>query len=184
MSFAPPLIVAHMYNLVNWHWAFRLATREYLCLKFEPLCDEPHIARANKEKLAVVDLIAEREGIQPQQRKKWVTFLNAFGSLAFPIAPVYFTFIWQDDDVSCHPACLLMLHCALSRRVVNAKLQPPHDRLRPLHEMAQATLYYSGSKLASTPRTPTTSWVVARVYPTPIFAHLPHSCYFVMGHPA
>ena len=43
-----------------------------------------------REELAVVDLIAEREGIQPQQRKK---FLDAFGALAFAIAPLHSTFI-------------------------------------------------------------------------------------------
>ena len=55
------------------------------------------------------------------KRRKWATFLSAFGSLAFAIAPLYSTFIRQDDFVSCHPACLLMLHCALSRRVVKGE---------------------------------------------------------------
>ena len=129
MSFAPPLIVAQVYNSGNSHWVLRLLliapTREYLCLKFDPLLDKPHIVGANKEELAVVDELAEREGIQPQQRRKWATFLSAFGSLAFAIAPLYSTFIRQDDFVSCHPACLLMLHCALSRRVVKGELQVP-----------------------------------------------------------
>ena len=44
---------------------------EYLRLKFDPLRDRPHIVRANQEELAIVDLIAEREGIQPQKQKKW-----------------------------------------------------------------------------------------------------------------
>ena len=61
-----------------------------------------------------MDLIAEREGIQTQQRKKWAKILDAFGALAFAIAPLYSTFIGQIDGVSCHPACLLTLHCALS----------------------------------------------------------------------
>ena len=117
MSFAPPLIVAQIYNSRNFHWVLRLLliapTREYLCLKFDPLLDKPHIVGANKEELAVVDELAEREGIQPQPRRKWATFLDAFGSLAFAIAPLYSTFIRQDDFVNCHPACLLMLHCAL-----------------------------------------------------------------------
>ena len=30
----------------------------------------------------------------------------------FAIAPLYSAFIGQEDSVSCHPACLLMLHCA------------------------------------------------------------------------
>ena len=37
MSFAPPLIVAHVYNLGNFHWVLRLLliapTRNFLCLK-------------------------------------------------------------------------------------------------------------------------------------------------------
>ena len=67
----------------------------------------------------------------------------------------------------CHPACLLILHGALCRRVVNDKLQLPPDRLWLLREMAPTTLHYSGSKLASTPWTPTMYWVVAGLYPAP-----------------
>ena len=63
MSFAPPPIVVHVYNLSNSHWVLRLLsiapTREYLCLKFDPMCDRPHIVGANQEELAGVDLIAE-----------------------------------------------------------------------------------------------------------------------------
>ena len=70
MSFAPPLIVAQVYNLSNSHWVLRLLliapTCEYLCVKFDPMCDRPHIVGANQEELAVVDLIAEREGVEPQ----------------------------------------------------------------------------------------------------------------------
>ena len=44
-----------------------------------------------------MDELAEREGIQPQQRRKWATFLYAFVSVAFAIAPLYSTFIRQDD---------------------------------------------------------------------------------------
>ena len=69
MSFAPPLIVAQVYNLSNWHWVLCLMliapTCEYLCLKFDPVCDGPHIVGANQEELAVVDLSAEREGVEP-----------------------------------------------------------------------------------------------------------------------
>ena len=118
MSFAPPLIVAHVDNLGNLHWLLRLLliapTREYLCLRFDPFSDPPHIVGANQEELAVVDLIAEREGIQPQQRKKWAKILDAFGALAFAIASLHSTFIGQIDGVGCHLACLLTLHCALS----------------------------------------------------------------------
>ena len=88
-----------------------------------------------------MDLIAERDGIQPQQRKKWAKILDAFGALAFAIAPVHSTFIGRIDGVRCHLACLLTLHCALSRRVVKGILQVPHDGLWLLHEMAEATLY-------------------------------------------
>ena len=52
----------------------------------------------------------------------WGQFLGEFGSVAFAIAPLYSTFLHQDDGVSCHPACLLMLHCLLSRRVVNGSI--------------------------------------------------------------
>ena len=51
MFFAPALIVARVYNLSNWHWVLRLLliapTREFLCLKFDPVCDRPHIVGAN-----------------------------------------------------------------------------------------------------------------------------------------
>ena len=81
----------------NQHWVLRLLliapTREHLCLKFDPMCDRPHIVGANQEELAVVDLIAEREGVEPQQRKRWSKFLDAFGALAFSIAPPHSTFI-------------------------------------------------------------------------------------------
>ena len=179
MSFAPPLIVAQVYNMSNWHWVLRLLliapTLEYLCLKFDPMCDRPHIVGANQEESAVVDLIAEREGVEPQQRKKWSKILDAFGALAFAIAPLHSTFIQQLDGVSCHPACLLTLHCALSRRVVKGLsrrvvkgiLQVPQDRLWLLREMAEATFYFSRSKLASTPRTLAVHWEVARMYPQP-----------------
>ena len=40
-----------------------------VCLKFDPLYDQPHIVGANKEELVVLDSIAKCEGIQPQQRK-------------------------------------------------------------------------------------------------------------------
>ena len=170
MSFAPPLIVAQVYNLGNSHWVHCLLliapTREYLCLKFDPLSDRAHIVGANQE-LAVVDLIAERQGIRPRKRKKWAKILDAFGALAFAIAPQHSTFIGQIDGVGCHLACLLTSHCALSRRVLKGIFQVPHDRLWLLHEMAEATLYFSRSKSASTPRTPGLHWEVARMYTEP-----------------
>ena len=80
MSFAPPLIVAQVYKLGKFYWVFYLPlivpTREYLYLKFDPLCERPHIVWANKEELVVVDFIAEREGVQPQQWKKWAHFFD------------------------------------------------------------------------------------------------------------
>ena len=63
-----------------------------------------------------MDLIAQREGVEPQQRKKWSKILDAFGALAFAMSPLHSTFIQQIDGVSCHPACLLTLHCAVSAR--------------------------------------------------------------------
>ena len=41
-----------------------------------------------------MDLIAELEGIQPPQRKKWAKILDAFSALAFAIAPLHSTVIW------------------------------------------------------------------------------------------
>ena len=87
------------------------------------------------------------------------------GALAF--APPHPTFIQQIDGVSCHPACLLTLHCALSRRVAKGILQVPQDRLWLLREMAEATLYFSRSKSASTPRTLAVHWGVAQIPPEP-----------------
>ena len=74
-----------------------------------------------------MDLIAKREGVEPRHRKKWSKILDAFGPLAFAIAPLHSTFIQQLDGVNCHPACLLTLHCALSWRVVKDILQVPQD---------------------------------------------------------
>ena len=77
------------------------------------------------------------------------------------------TFIQQLDGVGCHSACLLTLHCALSPRVVKGILQVPQHRLWLLREMAEATLYFNRSKLASTPRTLAVHWEMARMYPQP-----------------
>ena len=60
----------------------------------------------------------------------------------------------------------------------------PQDRLWLLREMAQATLYYSGSKLAPTPRTQAMHWEVSRLYPTPKSADPPDTCFFCDGTPA
>ena len=148
MVYAPPLLAAQIYNLRNEHWVLRLLvspTRTFLCLVFDPLCNKPYIARANTEELAIVNLIAEREGIEARPQKSWDRFLGEFGSVAFAIAPLYSTFLHQEDGVSYHPACLMMLHCLLSRRVVNGSIQLPQDRLWLLREIAQAALHYRDS---------------------------------------
>ena len=128
-------------------------------------------------------LIAEREGVEPQQRKKWSKILDAFGALAFAIAPLHSTFIQQIDGATCHPACLLTLHCALSRRVVKGILQVPQDRLWVPRERAEATLYFSRSKSASTPRTPAIHWEVARMYPAPKSVEPVDICFSCDGTP-
>ena len=140
MIYAPPLLVAQICNKRNSYWVLRLLlvspTRTFLCLVFDPLCYKPYIAGANTEELAIVNLIAEQEGIKARAHKRWDKFLGEFGSVAFAIAPLYSTFLHQDNFVSCHPACLLMLHCLLSRRVVNGSIQLPQDRLWLLREIA------------------------------------------------
>ena len=92
MVYAPPLLAAQIYNSRNEHWVPRLLlvspTRTFLCLVFDPLCNKPYIAGANTEDLAIVNLIAEREGIEPRPQKRWDRFLGEFGSVAFAIAPL------------------------------------------------------------------------------------------------
>ena len=126
-----------------------------------------------------MDLMAEREGIQPQQRRKWAKILDAFGALALTIAPLHYTFIQQIHGVSGHPACVLTLHFAFSWRVVKGILQVPHDTLWLLDEMAQATLYYNCVQLTSTPRTLALHREVARMYTEPKSAGPPHTCFFL-----
>ena len=93
------------------------------------------------------------------------------------IAPLYSTFLHQEDGVSCHPACLLMLHCLLSRSVVNGSIQLPQDRLWLLREIAQAALHYCDSPHAS-PIETTPSWALARMYATPYCSPSRSSCFF------
>ena len=68
MIYVPPLLAAQIYNLRNQHWVPRLLlvspTRTFLCLEFDPLCNKPYIVGANTEELAIMNLIAEREGIE------------------------------------------------------------------------------------------------------------------------
>ena len=67
--------------------------------------------------------------------------------------------------MSCHPSCLVMLHCAFAIYAVNGKMQLPHDRLWLLCEIAQASLHYIGPKLASRPQTTTMHGVGGSLVP-------------------
>ena len=147
----------------------------------DPLCNKPYIVGANNEELAIVNLIAEQEGIEPRPLKKWDRFLGEFGSVAFAIAPLYSTFLHQEDSVSCHPACLLMLHCLLSRRVVNGGVQLSQDRLWLLREIAQAALHYRDSEHASPIQT-TPSWALARMSARPYCSPSRSSYFFLRRH--
>ena len=133
------LLAVQVFSVRNPHWVLRLLlvspTRTLLCLVFDPLCNGPYIVVANTEELAIVNLIAELEGIQPRQENKWDSFLGHFGSVAFAVAPVYPTFLHQKDYLSCHPACFLIMHCLSSRRVVNGNMQCPQDILWLLREI-------------------------------------------------
>ena len=71
----------------------QLTLGEYLCVKFGPLEDKPHIVVANME-----ELIAKKEHVQAEQWKKRENFLGSFGSLAFATAPLYSTFSKQDGN--------------------------------------------------------------------------------------
>ena len=55
-----------------------------------------------------MNLIAKQEGIQPRQHNKWTQFFDAPGTHTFAITQLHSTFIRPDDDVSCHPECLLI----------------------------------------------------------------------------
>ena len=68
--------------------------------------------------------------------------------------------------MSYHPACLLMLHCLLSRCVINGSIQLPQDRLWLLREIAQAALHYRDFAHASLIQT-TPNWALARMYARP-----------------
>ena len=175
MVYAPPLLAAQIYNSRNEHWVLRMLlvspTRTFLCFVFDPLCNKPSIASANTEELAIVNLIAEREGIGPRPQKRWDRFLGEFSSVAFAIAPLYSTFLHQEDGVSCHPACLLVLHCLLSRRVVNG------SKLWLLREIAQAALHCCDSPHAP-PIETTPSWALAAMYATPYCSPSHSSCFF------
>ena len=102
MIYAPPLLAAQIYNVRNEHWVLRLlwVSPTRLCLVLDPLCNKPYIVGANTEEWAIVNLIAEQEGIEPRPQKRWDRFLSKSGSVAFAIAPLYSTFLHQKDGVS------------------------------------------------------------------------------------
>ena len=185
MVYVPPLLAAQIYNVRNEHWVLRLLlvspTRIFLCLVFNPLCNKLYIVGANTEELAPVNLIAEQEGIEPRPQKRWDRFLGESGSVAFAIAPLYSTFLQQEDGVSCHLACLLMVHCLLSRRVVTSSIQLPQDKLWLLREIAQAALHYRDSTHAS-PIETTPGWALARMYARPYCSPSRLSCFFLRRH--
>ena len=66
-------------------------TRTFLCLVFDPLCNKPYMAGVNTEELAILNLIAEREGIEARPQKRWDKFLGEFGIVASAIAALYST---------------------------------------------------------------------------------------------
>ena len=170
MDYAPSLLAAQLYNVCDQHWVLCLLLvspcRSFLCLVFDPLCNRPYIVGANTKELAIVNPIAEQEGIEPRPQKKWGRFWGEFGSVAFAIAPLYSTFLRHKDGVSSHITCLPMLHCLLSRRVVNGSMQLPQDRLWLFHEIAQAALHYRNSTHTSPIQT-IPSWALARMYARP-----------------
>ena len=79
MVYAPPLLAAQIYNVRHTHWVLRLLfvspTRTFLCLVFDPPCNKPYIVGANTQELAIVNLIAKQEGIEPRPQKRWDRFL-------------------------------------------------------------------------------------------------------------
>ena len=79
--------------------------------------------------------------------------------------------------MSCHPACLLMLHCLLSGCVVNGSMQLPQDRLWLLCEIAHAALHYCDSKHAFPIQT-TLCWAWAWMYTRPYCPPSHSLCFF------
>ena len=71
-----------------------------------------------------------------------------------------------------------MLHCLLSKRVVNGNVQLPQDRLWLLRGIAQATLHYRNSTHAP-PMETTPSGAMARMYATPYYPPSRSSCFFL-----
>ena len=185
MDNGPALLAAQVYCVRNAYWVLRLLlvspTCTLLCVLFDPLSNRPYIVGANIEELAIVDLIAEQEGIEPRPRKKWDRFLDGSGITAFAIALLYSTFLRQRDGVSYHPAYLLMPHCPLFRRAVNGNMQLPQDRLWLLREIAEAALHFRNSAYAS-PNQTTLSWALARMDAGPHCPPNRSSCFFLFCH--
>ena len=163
-------LVAQVCNMRNEHWVFCLSlvspTCTFLCLMFDFLSNRLYLVGANTKELAIADLVAEQEGIEPRPQKKSDRFLGEFGIVAFAIAPLYSTFLRQKDGVRCHHPCLLMLHCLLCWCVLNGTMQLPEDSLWLLCEVAQATLYYRNSAHTS-PMQTTPNWALAWIYAAP-----------------
>ena len=65
MDYAPPLLAAQVYIVLNQHSVQRLLlvspTHGFLCLMFDPLPKRPYIVGANTEQLAIVN-----PGIEPR----------------------------------------------------------------------------------------------------------------------
>ena len=181
MVSAPPLLAVQICNLRNEHWVLRLLlvspTRTFLCLVFDPQCNKPYIAGANTEELTIGNLIAQQEGIDAKPQKRCNKSLGESGSVEFATAPLYPTFLDQEDTVSWHPACLLMLHCPFSKRVVNGSIQLPQARWWLLREIAQTALHYRDSPHALHIQT-TPCWALAQMYATPSCSPSRSSCFF------
>ena len=91
VDYTPPLLAAQVYNVRNQHWVLRLllvfSTRTFVCLVFDPLSNRLYTVGANTKELAIVNLIADKEGIEPRPQKKWDMFLGEFGNVAFATPP-------------------------------------------------------------------------------------------------
>ena len=68
--------------------------------------NRPYVVGANTAELAIVNLTAEPEGIEPRPQKKWLRFWGEFSSVAFAIAPLYSSCLHQKGGVRCHLAYL------------------------------------------------------------------------------
>ena len=83
--------------------------------------------------------------------------------------------------MSCHPACLLTLHCALSRCVIDSISQVPQDRLCLLCERAQPCTTIVPSRPPH--QGPQQCIGVARMYTEPKSADPANTCFPCDGTP-